>query len=555
MPRITIKTKFLTIVILLVACFVIFNGVIYPCWVQDKIEQQAMISARQAAETASLAIASPLQGKRVEETTRIMEGLNNIPAFKFSAIFDPEGRLIDSTPSAPNSVKLYSQTEGRSKSFVNAKEGFLMAVAPIFLDGTGPPRTGTLVLGFSTEDTQRIVKMNIWLGMMAGFVLLGIGFIASYYVDSRYIQPIAALTSMAGQVSAGNLEASQVKIKTGDELEALGTSFELMTQKLRVARDEIERQNKLLEFRVQERTRQLMESIWELEETRSSLEHTVQERTKGLEQSQAELRAWAETLENKVKEKTNELLKLNESLLQSFQKLQQVDRLKDEFLANMSHELRTPLNAVIGFSGLLLQESSDRLPEDMRDDLGIILQNGQDLLTMIDAILDLSKIEAGNFDIDTVPLDPLPILQEVETFHRDQIQDKPLELVFEKPNWPMKVHGDPGRLKQVFKSLLGNAIKFTEKGTIRITASKSGDLLRISFKDTGIGMSQEEMNRLFKPFQQVDGSITRRFGGTGLGLALSQKLIGLMHGRITVESTKGVGSNFTVEIPLHFSEV
>jgi signal transduction histidine kinase len=305
-----------------------------------------------------------------------------------------------------------------------------------------------------------------------------------------------------------------------------------------------------MEFRVQERTRQLMETIWELEEIRSNLEHLVQERTQGLEQSRAELKAWADTLEEKVREKTLELTELNESLLASFQKLQQVDRMKGEFLANMSHELRTPLNAVIGFSGLLLQESAERIPDDVKEDLLIILQNGRSLLAMIDSILDLSKIEAGKFELEHEEMDPLAILENVRSLATALILNRPIHFTYAPPPWRVTVKGDPQRFKQILTNLVGNAVKFTERGDVWVSAEKAGGTLRISIKDTGIGMSQDEISRLFRPFQQVDGSITRRFGGTGLGLALSQRLIGLMNGRISVASRKGEGSTFTVEIPI-----
>jgi signal transduction histidine kinase len=323
-----------------------------------------------------------------------------------------------------------------------------------------------------------------------------------------------------------------------------------MTARLHISRDEIARQNRLLEFRVQERTRQLMETIWELEEIRANLEGLVQDRTRGLEQSREELAAWAGTLEEKVREKTLELTELNESLLASFQKLQQVDRMKDEFLANMSHELRTPLNAVIGFSGLLLQESTERIPEDVKEDLQIILQNGRSLLSMIDTILDLSKIEAGKFELEHQEMDPLPILENVRSLATALILARPIRFSYTPPPWRVKVNGDPQRLKQILTNLVGNAVKFTEQGEVSVAVDKEDGFLRIAIKDTGIGMNHEEVGRLFKPFQQVDGSITRRFGGTGLGLALSQRLIGFMGGRITVVSEKEKGSVFSVEMPI-----
>ncbi|MBK8793425.1 MAG: HAMP domain-containing protein [Holophaga sp.] len=551
MPRLSIKTKFLSIIGLLVMSAMVFNAFIYPRRVEQQIRSQSLLSARQVAETASYALGPALASASQEEIAKVLEGVKNIPAFQFSVVFDDRGIQVDSTPSTPLWVKEYNHSQGRSQSFTRREDGILVATAPIFFREPHPDKVGTLVLGFTTEDIQKTVNDNIWMGMGTGFVLLVVGILGSIYLERRYIRPIESLTDMAQQVAQGNLDVGQVSVRSGDELEDLSLSFDLMTNKLRVSRDEIERQNRLLEFRVQERTRQLMETIWELEEIRANLEHLVQERTKGLEESRAEIRAWAETLEEKVRSKTQELMELNESLLASFQKLQQVDRLKDEFLANMSHELRTPLNAVIGFSGLLLQESSDRIPDDVKADLEIILQNGRSLLTMIDSILDLSKIEAGKFEIDLTEFDPIPLLEEVKMLAAGLILDRKVQFHFESPAWDdVRVKGDPVRLKQVFTNLVGNAIKFTERGEVRVSVERDRRFLYIAFQDTGIGMTPEEMTRLFRPFQQVDGSITRRFGGTGLGLVLSQRLIGLMHGTIKVESEKGKGSTFTVEIPL-----
>jgi signal transduction histidine kinase len=554
MPRLSIKTKFMTVIGLLVASFLVFNALIYPRRVERQIREQSQLSARQVAETASYALGPALAAASQEDIAKVLEGVKNIPAFHFSVVFDEHGNQIDSTPSTPVWVKEYSRSQGRSQAFMRMDEKILVTTAPIFFREPHPDKVGTLVLGFTTEDLQKTVNDNIWMGMITGLALLVIGVGATAFIERRYIRPIEQLTTAAQQVAQGNLEVAAVVVRSRDELEELSRSFDLMTNKLRVSRDEIERQNRLLEFRVQERTRQLMETIWELEEIRANLEQLVQERTKGLEESRAEIRAWAETLEVKVGEKTQELMELNESLLASFQKLQQVDRLKDEFLANMSHELRTPLNAVIGFSGLLLQESADRIPDDVREDLKIILQNGRSLLGMIDSILDLSKIEAGKFELELTEVDPLQVLEEVKVLASGLILGRSVQFIYVPPPWSVRVLGDPIRLKQVFTNLVGNAIKFTEYGEVRVTAEHDERHLRIHIQDTGIGMSPEELTRLFHPFQQVDGSITRRFGGTGLGLALSQRLMGLIGGVILAKSQKGKGSTFTIEMPLHSVE-
>ncbi|HET8714813.1 MAG TPA: ATP-binding protein, partial [Holophagaceae bacterium] len=398
--------------------------------------------------------------------------------------------------------------------------------------------------------TRRAVQQNVWDSVLVGLGTLVLGIGVAVILSNRYLQPVVQLTKAAQEVASGQLDNVVVPpARTRDELEELGRSFQVMTEKLRVSRDEIERQNRLLEYRVQERTRQLMETIWELEEIRSNLEQLVQERTRGLEQSRAELRAWATTLEEKVQEKTAELKDANESLLQSFERLKEVDRLKDEFRANMSHELRTPLNAIIGFSGMLLQDPSGRMPEDVREDLRIIYENGQNLLAMINQVLDLSKFEAGKMQVELREMDPIPVLEDVRALAAGLVQDRPIRIAYERPAFRARVLGDPDRLRQVFTNLIGNAVKFTEEGEVSIEPALEDGLFKVRIRDTGIGMSEEEILRLFQPFQQVDGSVTRRFGGTGLGLAISRRIMEFMNGEIRVESRKGQGSTFTVELP------
>jgi signal transduction histidine kinase/HAMP domain-containing protein len=550
MPRISIKTKLIAVISILVLGFVLFNTVYYPRRTERQIRVQAELNGRQLMAIASYAATPELERSSREGIVRITDSVQQDPKIAFCALFDAEGRQLHATAATPAWVKDRVQDLDAVKTEPFSKEQILLVSGPVHSRENGQKHLGTLVIGIRTDDIQALVRQNIRLGLWASLVALVLGCAVAVFLANQFILPLLQLTEAVHQVAQGDLEAVELQIRSGDELEGLGRSFEVMTNKLRVSRDEIERQNRLLEFRVQERTRQLMETIWELEEIRSNLENLVHERTKGLEESKAALKAWADTLEEKVKEKTQELTELNASLLESFQKLQQVDRMKDEFLANMSHELRTPLNAVIGFSGLLLQDSAGRLPDDVKDDLEIILQNGRSLLTMIDSILDLSKIEAGKIEIDMQGIDPLQIIDDVKSLATGLILDRPIRFTFEMPSWRVKVSGDPLRLKQVFTNLIGNAIKFTEQGEVEVQCERKDGLFRVLIRDSGIGMSSEELSRLFKPFQQVDGSITRRFGGTGLGLALSQRLMHLMGGRILATSEKGRGSTFILEMPL-----
>ena len=549
MLRISIKTKLGFILGLLVLSFFAFNVVYYPRRVESQIKNQAELSARQVAETASYALTPALTAGNPEAIANVLVGVKHIPTFSFSVVYDFLGNRVDSTENTPPWVDEYARSRGDSRVITRPQDGMLVAIAPVIYHDT-PKNKGVLLLGFSTEETRRTVDENFRLSLIVGLTTMAFGIVLTAFMSRRYLKPIIQLTNAAQMVAQGNFDDVAVDAHSRDELEELSRNFQVMTNKLRVSRDEIERQNRLLEYRVQERTRQLMETIWELEEIRANLEQLVQERTKGLEQSRGELKAWADTLESKVEDKTRELREANLSLMDSYKKRQQADRMKDEFLANMSHELRTPLNAIIGFSGMLMQEEDDRVAPDVREDLQIIFQNGTQLLGHIDSILDLSKIEAGKMELDLQEVNPLPLIEEVMALAVGLIRKKPITLSFERPDWSATVLGDATRLKQVMTNLVGNAIKFTEEGDVTLSAVCEGGYLKIGIRDTGIGMSEIEMDRLFKPFQQVDGSITRRFGGTGLGLAISQKFMGLMNGHIRAESVEGKGRTFIIELPL-----
>jgi PAS domain S-box-containing protein len=222
-------------------------------------------------------------------------------------------------------------------------------------------------------------------------------------------------------------------------------------------------------------------------------------------------------------------------------------RAKSEFLATMSHEVRTPMNGVLGIAELLLDTP---LNPDQRDYAETILRSGQALLEILNDILDLSKIEAGKLDLEAIPFDPVQALKDVLALSAPRASAKGVDLQADvAPDLPQDVIGDPGRLRQVLSNLIGNALKFTDTGGVRVAARllEAGcDHVTLEFavSDTGIGMTPEQKEKLFKPFSQADSSTTRRFGGTGLGLSICLRLVEMMGGKITAESTPGRGSTF-----------
>jgi len=238
-------------------------------------------------------------------------------------------------------------------------------------------------------------------------------------------------------------------------------------------------------------------------------------------------------------------------LLRTKESAEAANRAKSEFLANMSHEIRTPMTAILGFADILI--SNVTLPENI-DAASTIKENGEYLLGIINDILDLSKVEAEQMKIERITCVPHAIVADVISLMRVRAAAKGLRLEarFDGPI-PESIQSDPTRLRQVLVNIVGNAIKFTETGSIRVTTrltdeSAGNRKLKFEVSDTGIGISEKQMEKLFQPFTQADSSTTRRFGGTGLGLTISKRLVEMLGGEISISSTVGQGSTFSITV-------
>jgi signal transduction histidine kinase/CheY-like chemotaxis protein/HPt (histidine-containing phosphotransfer) domain-containing protein len=435
----------------------------------------------------------------------LLSSLESQPAVDYACLMDAAGRPLASYvragAQAPPSVAPAEEGCRFTAS------GHLELSSPILEDGNF---VGSLFLRSDMKDLRRQLwhYAAIALGVMAGAT--GIAAIFAMRVQRIVSRPVVQLAEAAKRISLEGDCSLRVSWDSGDELGALYRDFNHMLERLQAAEAALRQANDELEERVQLRTAQLRAEIAEREQAQAAVEHA---------------RDAAEA----------------------------ASRAKSEFLANMSHEIRTPLNAVLGFAELLLRGGDQGDPAAREEYLATIHASSTHLLSLINDVLDLSKIEAGKLEIERVPCSPDQLLAEVISVLRVRAHEKGLSLDYE---WttpvPETIRSDPARLRQLLVNLIGNAIKFTAQGGVRVIGRVTGPAdrpqLEFSILDTGIGVPRDKWESIFDPFVQADNSVTRQFGGTGLGLAISRRIAEALGGRITVQSEPGRGSTFTVSV-------
>lgn len=368
--------------------------------------------------------------------------------------------------------------------------------------------------------------------MVLIFIVLFVGgTILAILISESITKPMVELHHGTEELIKGNLDY-RVGTKSKDEIGQLSRAFDKMALNLKKSRQKLEEYSKGLEKKVKEKTRELKKQLKKSEQQRIATQNILEDFDK------ANVKLKSEIAERKKVQQ--ELIKAREVALLA-------SKTKTEFLASMSHEIRTPMNAIIGMSELLSETS---LTPDQQQYVQTFRTAGENLLNVINDILDISKVEAGQIELEKIDFNLNEIVEKTAEIMAIRAHEKNLELFYLiEPDIPMDLIGDPVRLRQVLVNLLENAIKFTEKGEVILHVDKDpqnkrhGSLL-FSITDTGIGIPPAKMKTIFESFAQADSSHTRKYGGTGLGLTISKQLAELMNGRIAVESTVGEGSTF-----------
>jgi len=461
----------------------------------DRLNDSREMATRDSVESSKLAaaIASPLQSHDLNALNAILEKAGQNPTLLYSAVWNLRGARL---------AQFRRPDHSEDVLYVRPEEGISVGIRSIVVsqsivkDGK-PIGTSASVFDLSMLNDRWTSYATIVIVFMAASLFVSI--LIGAWLQQHITVPILTLVNIAREVSDRKDYSIRAARHGHDELGMLVDEFNCMLAE------------------IEERDRELQQSKYILEE---------------------EIRVRSA---------------INEQLADAKEAAESASRAKSEFLANMSHEIRTPMNAIMGMTELALETD---LNSEQREYLTTVKSSAEALLSVINDVLDFSKIEAGRLDLDHVPFDIDELLGDTLRGIALRAHQKGLELAYDlEPEVPTVVVGDDSRLRQVLINLIGNAIKFTESGEVVLRvglehSTESDCLLHFTVRDTGIGIPKGKLGVIFEAFGQADGSSARKYGGTGLGLTISSRIVSMMRGKIWVESVVGEGSTFHFTVQL-----
>jgi signal transduction histidine kinase len=460
-------------------------------------------------------LSTPLE-QNPQDATLPLEQMITDPQIVAAAVFSPDNKLIARYTKA--GTHEYIPTPTRVSQVLSTDRAVIFA--PIRAsDGAV---LGTLYLKAELTQADQMEFENLLRGSVVMFLFsVLIAFAVAYRIQGTISEPITELAATARRISEERDYSVRVPLSATGEIGEMITSFNHMLGTIEHRTSEMER-------------------------ARTAAEE-AREKIHGINLQLEEINR---TLEARVEERTRELARAVKSA-------EEANTAKSAFLAKMSHELRTPLNAIIGYSEILLEDAQDDGDTRTAGDLEKILTAARYLLGLINDVLDISKIEAGKMELYIETFDVPKLIQEVATTAQPLIAKKGNTLYLDVAADVGDMQADSTKVRQMLFNLLSNASKFTEKGGITLSVARDTDGQHILMKvsDTGIGMTKEQLGKLFKAFSQADASTASKFGGTGLGLAISRQFARMMGGNITVDSEPGVGTTFTIRMPLQVQDI